>query len=269
MGLMDSGSVVWFEIDTADLESVKDFYGSLFGWSFQTVPAAEDRSYTLVTAQGAAMPMGGIWAPGVGAEETAVLSVRSADVAADVARLKDLGATVVVPPGPAADGGVVARLKDPRGTLFAVWQAPEQAPTGVEGGLQGAGVPLPGTLGWFEIGTGDLEASKRFYADAFGWNYVHDTGVTSRTYFAAVTPGDERGSGGLADTGTDKDGTSVKDYAIPQFVAPDVPAAVTKATELGASVESGPETTTYGLTFARLKDPRGIRFLIFSLPSQG
>ncbi|MFF4948474.1 VOC family protein [Streptomyces chattanoogensis] len=260
MATMDPGSVVWFEIDTADPQAAKDFYGSLLGWTFQTVPVADGRTYTLITAKGAPLPMGGLWEPAAVSEEAMSLSVRSADVDTDVARLKDLGATVVAPTGPAADGGRYARLRDPRGTLFSVWQQPagnaaDQQP--------GPGVPLPGSMAWFEIGTADIEASKTFYADAFGWNYIHDTGVTSRPYFAAVTPGAERGSGGLGDNSTAK---GTRDYAAPQFLTPDVPTAVEKAKSLGATAEAGPETTAYGLTFARLKDPRGIRFLLFSLP---
>ncbi|KOT65565.1 MULTISPECIES: VOC family protein [Streptomyces] len=268
MGFMDPGSVVWFEIDTADPKAVKNFYGSLLGWSFQTVPTADGRTYTLISADGAPLPMGGMWEPAPGGQGEGVsLAVRSAEVDADMARLKDLGATVVLAAGPAADGGRSARLKDPRGTAFSVWQAPEQPPAGASALPEaGAGAPLPGSLGWFEIGTADLEASKKFYADAFAWTYVHDTSVTTRTYVAAITPGDQRGSGGLADT---SQATGVKDYAAPQFVTPDVPAAVAKAEKLGATVEAGPETTAYGLTFARLTDPRGIRFLLFSLPPQG
>ncbi|GAU65845.1 hypothetical protein SSP35_02_02120 [Streptomyces sp. NBRC 110611] len=266
MGYMDPGSVVWFEIDTADAQAVKDFYGSLLGWTFQPVPAPDGRTYTLISASGAALPMGGFREGAPDGQEGFVLAVRSADVDADVARLKDLGATVVLPPGPSADGGRSARLKDPRGNAISVWKAPEQ-PAGADALLDaGDGAPLPGSLGWFEIGTADLEASKTFYADAFGWNYVHDTGVTSRPYFAAVVPGDQRGSGGLADN-SQAEGT--KDYAAPQFMTPDVPAAVAKATELGATVETAPETTAYGLTYARLTDPHGNRFLLFSFPPQG
>ncbi|KPC61829.1 hypothetical protein [Streptomyces chattanoogensis] len=55
-------------------------------------------------------------------------------------------------------------------------------------------------MAWFEIGTADIEASKAFSAGAFGWNHLHDTGVTSRPYFAAVTPGAECGSGGHGTT---------------------------------------------------------------------
>ncbi|GGU92596.1 hypothetical protein GCM10010211_69250 [Streptomyces albospinus] len=261
MSMMTPGAVVWFEIGTADPQATKDFYGSLLGWTFHAVPAAGGRIYTLISAAGAPLPMGGIWEPAQDGREAMSLSIRSADVDTDVARLGDLGARVVAPTGPAADGGRMARLTDPRGTLFSVWQAPGQpAATPAE-----AGAPVPGSLGWFEIGTADIEASKTFYADAFGWKYVHDTGVTTKPYYAAVTPGGERGSGGLADNSAEK---GAKDYAAPQFLTPDVPAAVEKAKALGAAVEHGPESTAYGLTFARLTDPRGIRFVLFS-PPQG
>ncbi len=223
------------------------------------MPGAD--TYTLIFAAGAALPMGGIRQSAAAGGETMSLSVRSADVEADTARLKGLGATVVVASSPAADGGRLARLQDPRGTLFSVWRAPEQPAAAAD-----SGIPRPGSLAWFEIGTADIEASKAFYTDAFGWKYVQDTGVTSLPYYAAVTPGGERGSGGLADTSAQP---GAQDYAAPQFIVPDVPATVTTAKALGAKVETGPESTTYGLTFARLTDPRGIRFVLFSPPTAG
>lgn len=32
--------VVWFEIPTDDFERAKTFYGALFGWNFEKLPAA-------------------------------------------------------------------------------------------------------------------------------------------------------------------------------------------------------------------------------------
>ncbi|WP_424889037.1 VOC family protein [Streptomyces sp. XH2] len=268
MTAFSPGSVVWFEIGTADPEAAQGFYGSLLGWTFQAVPAAGGHPYTLITAPGAALPMGGIREPAPDGEETMCLSVRSTDVEADMARLTDLGAKPAGSVGPATDGGPCARLRDPRGTLFSVWQAAGNAADDPAGAGGAAGIPGPGSLGWFEIGTTDIEASKTFYAKAFGWDYIRDTGVRSRPYFAVVAPGHERGSGGLVDTSGTKDAEGARDYAVPQFLTADVPATIAKAKTLGATVEAGPETTAYGLTHARLTDPRGLRFLVFSLPQQ-
>ncbi|MCZ0970676.1 VOC family protein [Streptomyces albulus] len=121
MAFPSRGSVVWIEIDTTDAHAVQDFYGSLFGWSFPGMPAPDGGTYHLIQPAGAAFPMGGILENRSGGRGGIVLSAVSLDVADDVARLKDLGATVVVPPSKAADGGDYARLKDPRGNLFAIW----------------------------------------------------------------------------------------------------------------------------------------------------
>ncbi|MEV0368997.1 VOC family protein [Streptomyces sp. NPDC050636] len=271
MTIPSPGSVAWFEIDTADPKAAQDFYGTLLGWTFQPVPAPDGRTYTLITVPGDPYPTGGIRPTGTGGEEGITVSMVSTDAAADVARLKDLGATVVLPPAKAADGGDYARLKDTRGNLFTIWTPPVTSWTPPEQSAgngagrqsdQRAGAPQPGSFAWFEIGTADIEATKNFYAEAFGWTYQRDPGAVARPYYG-VTTGGERSTGGLSDNSAE---AVVAEYAIPLFLSLDVPATVAKAQSLGATVEFGPETTTYGLAFARLKDPRGVSFGLFSMP---
>ncbi|SHM56878.1 VOC family protein [Streptomyces yunnanensis] len=257
------GSVVWIEIDTSDAKAVQDFYGSLFGWSFPGMPAPDGGTYHLIQPAGAPFPMGGILESSSDGREGIVLSAVSLDVAGDVARLKDLGATVVVPPSKAADGGDYARLKDPRGNLFAIW-TPPGPPPGVDTGQldPSAFAPKPGSLGWFEIGTRDIEASRAFFAQGLDWRYESDPGVPGETY-DGVRAGTPHPSGGLRELGRDRDAA---DYTMPLFLTDDVSATTDKALALGATVLDAPTATTYGLTYARLTDPRGNRFGLFTPP---
>lgn len=263
MAFPSRGSVVWIEIDTTDAHAVQDFYGSLFGWSFPGMPAPDGGTYHLIQPAGAAFPMGGILENRSGGRGGIVLSAVSLDVADDVARLKDLGATVVVPPSKAADGGDYARLKDPRGNLFAIW-TPPGPPPGVDTGQvdPSAFVPKLGSLGWFEIGTRDIEASRTFYAQGLDWRYEPDPGVPGETY-EGVRAGTPHPSGGLRQLAADQDAT---DYTMPLFLTDDVSATTDKARSLGASIVDAPTVTTYGLTFARLTDPHGNRFGLFTPP---
>ncbi|MFD9882628.1 VOC family protein [Streptomyces alboflavus] len=259
------GSVIWIEIDTADVTAVKDFYGSLFGWSFPAMPTPDGGTYHLIQPAGAPFPMGGILESGSGEREGIVLSAVSLDVAGDAARLKDLGATVVVPPSKAADGGDYARLTDPRGNLFAIW-TPPGPPPGVDPAHPDVSAfePKPGSLGWFEIGTRDLDATRTFYAQGLDWSYEPDPGVPGETY-DGVRAGTAQPSGGLREL---DQATGAADYTMPLFLTEDVPATADRAVALGARVEDAPTVTTYGLTFARLADPRGNRFGLFA-PPQG
>ncbi|MEW2576431.1 VOC family protein [Streptomyces syringium] len=270
MSFMTPGSVVWFEIGTAEPEAVQDFYGSLLGWTFEVDPdsSVDGRTYTRITAPGASWPMGAIQQGETGCEAIN-LSVYSADVAADVERLEGLGATVVVPATTVGDVTVFARLKDPRDNLFSLFSRTdsptlqERAEATEEHMEQSAYAPQPGSFAWFEIGTTDAETTQRFYTQAFGWRFEKDDSAGGKPYYNVFT-GNEWPSGGLYDHSADPAGA---DYAMPSILSTDVPTATDQASVLGATVEHGPDTNPDGLVFARLKDPRGNRFGLFSMPT--
>ncbi|MEU4849535.1 VOC family protein [Streptomyces gilvosporeus] len=247
-----------FEIDTADAKGVKDFYGPLMGWTFATEPGsgADGSTCIRITAPGAAAPMGLVRQHAAGGREATSLRVFSGDVAADAARLEKLGAAVVAPAAPDGDRSVRARVTDPRGNVLTLVSR-----TGAQEAEQGAGRPQPGAFASFEIGTTDAEATRAFYAQAFGWRFEPDPGSVSAPYYSIFTG--PVPTGGMYDYSAVADGA---EFAMPTFLATDVPTNVSRAVSLGGAVEYGPEATTYGLVFARLTDPHGNRFGLFTMP---
>ncbi|MCC3771286.1 VOC family protein [Streptomyces sp. UNOC14_S4] len=270
MSSISPGSVVWFEIGTAGTAAVQDFYGPLLGWAFETDhdSSTDGRVYTRIIAPGAPWPMGAIEQGGTGGE-VINLSVLSADVHDDVERLTKLGATVLVPPTAVGDVTVFARLRDPLGNAFALFsrttsqQLEERAASTEEHIEQAAYAPAPGSFAWFEIGTTDPQATREFYEAAFGWRFEKDDSAGGKPYFNVFT-GNPFPSGGMYDHSTGPGGA---DYVMPSFLVTDVPATVTEATAAGAAVEHGPDGNPDGLVFARLKDPHGNRFGLFSMPA--
>ncbi|MEV2274427.1 VOC family protein [Nocardiopsis sp. NPDC049922] len=270
MGFMDPGNVVWFEISTADGEAVKEFYGSLLGWSFAV---DEDSSvggvtYTRIMAPGMPFPMGAIYDNAHSPVEATNVSIVSADVAAAQERLEALGATAVVPATRVCDVTTFARVADPRGTVFSLFQndqTPERlrefAERGQEQMAETAARPVPGSFAWFEIGTADADATRSFYADAFGWRFVFDDTAGGKPYHNVFT-GRPWPSGGMYDLGE-----RGVDYLMPLFLVLDVPATTAEAERLGATVEFGPDANPDGLVYARIVDPRGNRFGLFSAPT--
>ena len=117
-----NNTVAWFEIGAPDVEAAKAFYGSLFGWSF-----AADGTYTLITAQGAEGPSGGIFNTGGNIPPYAVFVVQVADVAAAAARTEELGGKVVVAPMTLEDGMAVAYVTDPNGSMFSLFSPKPEA----------------------------------------------------------------------------------------------------------------------------------------------
>ncbi|MDT0449216.1 VOC family protein [Streptomyces hesseae] len=271
MSFMSPGSVVWFEIGTTDTQPVQDFYGAVLGWTFETDPDSSTggRSYTRIIAPGAPWPMGAIEQGGSGSE-VINLSVLSADVPADVERLRKLGATLVVPATTVGEVTVFARLRDPLGNTFALFsrtasdELAERAAATEEHLAQAAYAPAAGSFAWFEIGTTDPQASSEFYGEAFGWRFEKDDSAGGKPYYNVFT-GNEWPSGGMYDHSSGPGGA---DYTMPSFMVTDVPATVTAAVEAGAVVEHGPDGNPDGLVFARLKDQNGNRFGLFSMPTR-
>lgn len=268
MSFMSPGQVVWFEIDTSDAAGTQDFYGQLLGWRFEVDPdsSVDGRTYTRILAPGAPWPMGALYEDGSGAVESSI-SIFSADVDADVARLEKLGATVVVPATRVADVTWFARLRDPRGNLFSLFarteneRLEERAEATEEHLQQAAYVPTPGSFAWFEIGTGDAAATQAFYRDAFGWRFERDESAGGKPYYN-IYAGNQWPSGGMYDHGSEG-----ADYAMPSILVADVVATTARARELGGAVEHGPDSNPDGLVFSRLIDPQGNRFGLFSMPA--
>lgn len=107
--------VDYFEIGSADPDTSRAFYGSLFGWEIG--PAAEPAQYAMVEGD-----QGGLWdTRAMGAANWAVFYVHVADVAKAVERAQSLGASVAIP---LVDNGRIefAHLVDPLGNRFGVWR---------------------------------------------------------------------------------------------------------------------------------------------------
>jgi uncharacterized protein len=108
------GRIAWFDITTPNLNTSKEFYGKLFGWTFKPVHGTDlaleinvggNKIGTLRVAEGKISPFNG------------VVYVQVNDLEASCQKVKDLGATI----GPGfpfnlPDGaGAIALALDPGG----------------------------------------------------------------------------------------------------------------------------------------------------------
>jgi uncharacterized protein len=117
------GTVSWFQIGTDDPETVKRFYGDLFGWSFAADPDNGGK-YDLITYPGAQAPSGGIAHTDGDAPNHAIFLVVVEDVAAVAAQTEEIGGKVLMPPTTTPDGLVFGHLLDPSGNHFGVFTPP-------------------------------------------------------------------------------------------------------------------------------------------------
>jgi uncharacterized protein len=119
--------VVHFEIIGNHPQSLRDYYGDLFGWEFDTPsPVAQEvsepESYgflDLVTAGDGTGIRGGVGG-GPNYESHAVFYVGVPNVEAALQRAEKLGGTRVMGPATSPSGLVVGHFTDPEGTLIGV-----------------------------------------------------------------------------------------------------------------------------------------------------
>ncbi len=103
--------VVWFEVAGRDLDTMTQFYGTLFGWK---VDADNLQRYGMVDTGGSGGIPGGVFAPG-GDVEYVSFYVEVEDVARSLERAEELGAKVLQPPTPLDSGIPIAMFADPDG----------------------------------------------------------------------------------------------------------------------------------------------------------
>ncbi|MEP6851891.1 MAG: VOC family protein [bacterium] len=119
--------VVHFEVIGQDPDRLREYYGKLFGWSFDTpspvaveVSAPERYGFLdLQTSEDGTGIRGGIGG-GEGYASHAVLYVSVPDVEAALAQAESLGGTRVMGPATSPSGLVVGHFTDPEGTLIGV-----------------------------------------------------------------------------------------------------------------------------------------------------
>jgi uncharacterized protein len=119
-GLVNApGALSWNELGSPDLEGSARFYGDLLGWTTTPVEGADPPYLVVNTADG--HTNGGIRPPAPpGTPPFWLVYFATADIEASVARVGELGGTVLLPP---TDIGIalIAVIQDPQGAVFALY----------------------------------------------------------------------------------------------------------------------------------------------------
>ena len=117
------GQIVHLEIPADDTEQSREFYGSLFGWSFENFPGPSEYHMTrLGEQQGLAITN---MEPG---KKGTRPYFDVDDVNAGAARVNELGGQASEPM-PVPNMGWFAVCNDPHGNDFGLWQTDTSAPT--------------------------------------------------------------------------------------------------------------------------------------------
>jgi uncharacterized protein len=155
----------WIDIEQPDLTAARDFYGGLFGWTFESAPGIDpDAAYVVAKLEGQeAAGLGETRtgaAPGVPTWNT---HIAVADLDAVGRRIVAAGGRLISPPTAVDGAGRAAEAVDAAGAPFRLWQA------GNRPGVQV--VNTPGGWNFAYLRTSD-PAEPAFYVAVFGWEFA-------------------------------------------------------------------------------------------------
>jgi predicted enzyme related to lactoylglutathione lyase len=250
-----AGVPCWVTNLQHDVPTARDFYAELFGWEMETGP--DDLApYALARLRGRDVAAVGTM-PVEGARATWMTEVRTDDLAATVAAVRDAGGEVLQE---AVDFSPVGRLGvfvDPGGATFCAWEA---------GDREGAElVNEPSAWSMSALQTGDCEGAVRFYGAVFGWE-TEAFGPATMFRLPGYVGGEEHQP-------VPRDVVAVMMPAqadVPaawgvDFWIDDVERAVDDVRRLGGSVLAGPHDAPPSFRQAMVTDPGGAAFSLSQL----
>jgi hypothetical protein len=123
--------VVHFEIPVDDLARAKTFYGSVFGWSLETMSMGEGGDYTIAETtavdEQTRMPTepgainGGLMAR-TDLTPAPVVTVGVASIDASLKEIESAGGTILTPRTEIANMGAFGYFKDTEGNVIGLWE---------------------------------------------------------------------------------------------------------------------------------------------------
>ena len=154
------GAPCWIDLLTSDLDRAKDFYGTIFGWTFESA-GPEYGGY--VTASKDGRPVAGLMGndPQFRTPDGWTTYLHTADIKATLAAATAAGGAPCSEPMEIKDKGHMATLTDSTGAFFGLWQ-----PNGHNGFevVNEADAPV-----YFQLTTRDYGKALDFYREVFGW----------------------------------------------------------------------------------------------------
>jgi predicted enzyme related to lactoylglutathione lyase len=245
-GQYTPGRWVWGDLVTSDVAAAADFYGKVFGWTFETYGGEDDRdTYTLALADG--LPIGGLVfdqrarkGDVPSARWIGLVSVTDVRAAADA--VTQGGGKVVVAPTMLGERGEAAVFQDPEGTLFGVVRSKSGDPADYVGDLN--------EWVWLDLWTANVDQAARFYSAVAGYQVVplEQAGLRSGAHLA---------SGGYVRAGImQKHDARVSAVWLPYLRVADANAAADKARAAGGKVVREP-VNLGRVIVAIIADPTG------------
>lgn len=250
-----AGTPCWIDVSTSDPEASREFYGGLFGWTYEINPDPGAGHYTNAWLDGELVAgLGGV--PVEPDQPVAwTLYLASADIKETAELAAASGGTLLFGPTEFPEQGSMAIASDPTGGQIGFWQL--YGEWKFRGGA-------PGTLCWAELNTRDGAVADDFFVGLFGYQTgQHGDGVSFD--YTTWSFGDEAVLGRLQ-MGEEFAPDTAPHWMVYFSVAPQVGTdlAAARVLELGGSVSVDPFPSTFG-RIAVVRDPAGAVFSLVDL----
>jgi predicted enzyme related to lactoylglutathione lyase len=248
------GKFGWYELMTSDTKAAGKFYSDVTGWSTKEMPGGTGGTYTTFNVNDVGIA-GMLKLEG----HTAWIGYISvADLDAHIEKIVEAGGKLWKPATEVPGMLRFAVMSDPQGAAFVAFTAnpgmptPERPPS-----------PTPGTIGWHELYTTDLEAGFDFYQKMFGWTKVSDMDMGPMGVYRLFDQGDQNpmGAGGMM-TKAPHIPVSCWNFYIN---VDSIGAAAERVKAGGGSVLYGPAQVPGGSWIINCQDPQGAMFSLVSV----
>jgi predicted enzyme related to lactoylglutathione lyase len=244
----DPGVPSWVDLGTSDIPKAIEFYSGLFGWQIEQGPP-EAGGYSMCLLRG--KPVAGL-GPQMNPGRpywTTYVTVDSADET--LGKAKAAGGNVLMDGMDVMEFGRMGIIQDPAGAVISLWEPRAHHGASI--------VNETNTYCWSELVTTDVEASKKFYGDVFGWGEQTHEGEMPYTEWKIG----ERSVGGMMPKPPMMPAEVPPHWGV-YFAVDGTEAAVEKVRQLGGELVVGPMESPPG-PFAVVSDPQGAVFNIITL----
>jgi predicted enzyme related to lactoylglutathione lyase len=229
-----TGTPIWIDLTSRDLDASKTFYESLFGWNSETAEpefggyvtfSLGDRRVAGMVVSSEPDTMRDSW--------TVYLQTDDAETTAQA--VTGGGGMVLMGPHQVGPMGTMLIATDADRALVGGWKAGDMT------GFQALGEP--GAPAWFELHTTNFDDEVQFYQQAFGWTTTTMPG-TPDFHYAQLTHDGEVYAGVMDATAYWPAGDPAAWMVY--FNVDDADATMAKAVELGGAVVDAPVDTPFG-----------------------
>lgn len=252
---------IWYELMTTDPDAAADFYGAVVGWKITGPVGPDGRDYRMIARDDGGNAGGVLGLTKemceAGARPIWMPYLYAADVDATLSAIEAEGATVQMPPADLPVGRI-AMVTDPQGVPIYVMHPipPEGNPDAVSDVFSREAVQH---ARWNELASPDLEASKRFYARYFGFEFNEAMSMGEMGDYCFIDRGDKR-LGAIMQRQNENQPAAWLIY----FGVPSVTKAKAAIEQNGGSVLMGPQEVPGGEWVIAATDPQGAGFGLVS-----